>query len=244
MLSELKKNLRTSTSAISRSILQPLREAQSRAVNALVLDSTVWKTSRTVGLFLPINGEPDITPLVIEAMLQGKRVLLPRVTGKNAEDMTMLFLEDIKELDLFVSSKYGVREPPFEVLFGPRKGARRIAWDEEIKFNSTINGEVANSVSNEIGSVQNIDLLVVPGVAFDVSCNRLGHGKGYYDSFIRRNQTVQARDTRQSGKSTFLIGVALNEQLIEEVPHDDRDMRLDAIVCECRGIIKKDVSST
>jgi 5-formyltetrahydrofolate cyclo-ligase len=125
------------------------------------------------------------------------------------------------------------------VLFGPRKGARRIAWDEETKFISTINGEVENSVSNEIGSVQNIDLLVVPGVAFDANCNRVGHGKGYYDSFIHRNQTRQASDTRQSGKSTFLIGVALNEQLIEEVPHDDRDMRLDAIVCESRGIIKE-----
>jgi 5-formyltetrahydrofolate cyclo-ligase len=236
-----KSRLRSTIVGISRSLLQPLRESQSRVINSLVLESSEWKTSRTVALFLPINGEPDITPLVQAAWVQGKRILLPRVTGPKAEDMTMLYLEDINELDLFPSSKYGVREPPLEVLFGPRKGSKRMEWNEKIESESANDSNATrNENKNEIGSIQNIDLLVVPGVAFDFGCNRLGHGKGYYDSFIVRNQSQQALDTSGSGgKKTFLLGIALNEQLVEKVPHDDRDMRLDAIVCECKGIIRR-----
>jgi 5-formyltetrahydrofolate cyclo-ligase len=67
--------------------------------------------------------------------------------------------------------------------------------------------------------VSEIDLLVVPGVAFDKKGYRLGYGKGYYDRLL-------------SGKRIFSIGLAYSFQLLENLPHDRYDKRLDAIASE------------
>jgi 5-formyltetrahydrofolate cyclo-ligase len=69
------------------------------------------------------------------------------------------------------------------------------------------------------GQMSEIDILVVPGIAFDKKGNRLGYGKGYYDRLL-------------SGKRTFSIGLAYSFQLLETLPHDRYDKRLDAIASE------------
>jgi 5-formyltetrahydrofolate cyclo-ligase len=67
-------------------------------------------------------------------------------------------------------------------------------------------------------------LVAVPGLAFDRQGNRLGRGKGYYDRFL-------AGARRTAGNLTAL-GVCLSEQLVDVVPHGDRDQRLDGAVTE------------
>jgi 5-formyltetrahydrofolate cyclo-ligase len=67
--------------------------------------------------------------------------------------------------------------------------------------------------------ISDIDVLVVPGIAFDKKGNRLGYGKGYYDRLL-------------SGKRTFSIGLAYSFQLLENLPYDRYDKRLDAIASE------------
>ncbi|MEM2608742.1 MAG: 5-formyltetrahydrofolate cyclo-ligase [Thermoproteota archaeon] len=65
-----------------------------------------------------------------------------------------------------------------------------------------------------------IDLLIVPGRAFDKKCNRLGRGMGYFDRFLKR----QIR-----GK---VIGLAFSEQVFENIPIDENDVKVDAVVTE------------
>ena len=72
-------------------------------------------------------------------------------------------------------------------------------------------------------------LVAVPGLAFDRQGNRLGRGKGYYDRFL-------AGARRTAGNLTAL-GVCLSEQLVDEVPHGDRDQRLDGAVTETETIL-------
>lgn len=75
--------------------------------------------------------------------------------------------------------------------------------------------------------VSDIDVVVVPGLAFDSKGGRLGYGGGYYDAFMRRYK-------EQAGKEPFKLALAFDAQLVSEVPMDDHDFRVDAIVTECR----------
>ena len=91
----------------------------------------------------------------------------------------------------------------------------------------------------DMTSSAEFDLLLVPGVAFDARCNRLGHGKGYYDSFI---QQTRARVGRGAGSnsnnggggggvtSPIIVGLALSPQVVEMVPVGEQDQRLDFVV--------------
>ena len=62
------------------------------------------------------------------------------------------------------------------------------------------------------------DLIVVPGVAFDRNGNRIGRGKGYYDRFLCNHLEV----TR--------IGICFDFQLVDEVPTEDNDIKMDEII--------------
>ncbi len=72
-------------------------------------------------------------------------------------------------------------------------------------------------------------LVAVPGLAFDRARNRLGRGKGYYDRFLKKARAAL------DGEVTA-VGVCLSEQLVDEVPHTDRDQALDGVVTERESI--------
>ena len=68
-----------------------------------------------------------------------------------------------------------------------------------------------------------LDLLVVPGVAFDLSGHRLGYGKGYYDRALALCRPVLER-----------VGFAYEFQVVEQLPADPHDCRLTRLVTEQR----------
>ncbi|AIF84222.1 5-formyltetrahydrofolate cyclo-ligase [Candidatus Nitrososphaera evergladensis SR1] len=69
--------------------------------------------------------------------------------------------------------------------------------------------------------VQHIDLVLVPGVAFDRKGCRIGYGKGYYDRFI------------SEGRSSFSMGLAYSIQIVNEgLPSGRLDRKLDALATE------------
>jgi 5-formyltetrahydrofolate cyclo-ligase len=67
-----------------------------------------------------------------------------------------------------------------------------------------------------------MDLLIVPGIAFDLHGYRLGHGMGYYDNFLRNN-----------GQMT-VIGLAFDIQIIKTrfLPHSKYDVKIGNVVTE------------
>lgn len=68
---------------------------------------------------------------------------------------------------------------------------------------------------------QSLDLVLVPLVAFDNECHRLGMGKGYYD------RTFAFRKTQ---KRPLLIGLAYSFQNVFDLPTDPFDIDIDIVV--------------
>lgn len=66
-----------------------------------------------------------------------------------------------------------------------------------------------------------VDLVVVPGVAFDVQGNRLGHGRGYYDRLLSRAR-----------RETALLALAFECQIFPEIPVGPRDVAMDWLITE------------
>ena len=62
-----------------------------------------------------------------------------------------------------------------------------------------------------------IDLVIAPGIAFDKNKSRLGRGKGYYDRFFVNKRIVK-------------IGIGFDFQLLESVPTQQYDIKMDKII--------------
>lgn len=74
-----------------------------------------------------------------------------------------------------------------------------------------------------------IDVVIVPGVAFDAACHRLGRGGGFYDRFLARPELRRA----------FLLGVGYAVQLVDRVPRTDLDRPVNAVVTDDRLVIRR-----
>ena len=68
---------------------------------------------------------------------------------------------------------------------------------------------------------EDLDLIMVPGVAFDRSGGRTGHGKGYYDKLLEH-----------ANPQTPLVALAFDCQLFDEIPMDSHDIYMDKVVTE------------
>ena len=93
---------------------------------------------------------------------------------------------------------------------------------EEIKFTKGKYGILENVISDSI--LKEMDLLIIPGIAFDLQGNRIGYGKGYYDRFL------------SSRKINYIIGLAFENQIIKKIPHTEYDIPVDLLFTEKRII--------
>jgi 5-formyltetrahydrofolate cyclo-ligase len=66
-------------------------------------------------------------------------------------------------------------------------------------------------------SFSDLELIIVPGVAFDKNMNRLGHGKAYYDKLLSKVKVHK-------------IGVCFDFQFFDNVPVDMHDVKMDQVI--------------
>ncbi|MDP4270684.1 MAG: 5-formyltetrahydrofolate cyclo-ligase [Bacteroidota bacterium] len=69
-----------------------------------------------------------------------------------------------------------------------------------------------------------IDLVIVPGLAFDLNKNRMGYGKGFYDRLLPMIEAKKA-------------GICFEFQLFEQIPADTFDQPMDLILTDARSVL-------
>lgn len=162
--------------------------------------------------------------------------LLPQVRAEKSKKI----LESLEALDLFINAKNILfyytngsevnTVPLIEKITKHKKVflPRIVGKNEFIALEFTGQEKLKKgaydipepSLEEERGDEKNLDLIIVPGVAFDKEGVRIGMGKGFYDRFLSKMEKVPR------------IGLAFNEQMLDQLPKDPYDENVDIIITD------------
>lgn len=83
---------------------------------------------------------------------------------------------------------------------------------------------IMEPVGEVFNDYEQIDVAVIPGMAFDAEGHRLGRGKGYYDHFLSHFSPLTSH--------LYKIGICFPWQMVDEVPTDKHDVPMDCVVSQ------------
>ncbi len=202
------------------------------ARRAEIIKENDFYNQRYCGCEFSIGHLKDSKPLIRKAVKE--RVAAMSETDKQTEaDVLFSYLENS---ELVRNSKKILLYHPMTDEIDVMKAVRKWAETKEI-YLPAIEGDdiVIRQYKSEqdlkigkygilepVGAVlenpEEIDLVVVPGRAFDIRGYRLGRGKGYYDRLLPKMRAVK-------------IGVCFDCQYMFRVPTDEYDVPMDYVVC-------------
>lgn len=131
--------------------------------------------------------EISTTDIVSDSLRQGKKVFIPYIhpdkDNPKFKIIDMLRLKDEADLHSLKPDAWGIPSLQPDSI--------------ETRENALGGNGISGSDSVEQQPAQ-LDLIFMPGVAFDRSSNRLGHGKGFYDRYLSRvlQKTEQSQSRR------------------------------------------------
>ncbi|KAJ5320592.1 hypothetical protein PENANT_c033G09509 [Penicillium antarcticum] len=181
---------------------------KTRTATTKFLSLAEYQNANSIAVYLSMpTGELSTTGIVRDALQSGKQVYIPYIhTQDKTSVMDMFALGSMAEFESLQPDKWGI----------PSLQATQIEGRQN-------------------GLTQGLDLIVMPGMAFDHGFRRLGHGKGYYDHFLTRYSNL-------ARKMPFLVALSLQDQLLsEDIPVVEHDWLIDAIVVGDGGYLDRRV---
>mmetsp|Transcript_1935 Transcript_1935/g.4629 ORF Transcript_1935/g.4629 Transcript_1935/m.4629 type:complete len:218 (+) Transcript_1935:58-711(+) len=199
---QAKQALRKEIRAKLRGVDSESLQDQSARVWERLFEWEGYKSARTVGLFLSMPQCEIQTHVVVDhALAHNKTVYVP-VVGANFEHADM------------------------ELVKCPQEPAFYKSWPQN-KWNIP---EPPPEMPRHVAQPGELDIILVPGLAFDRTGGRLGQGKGYYDRFL-------ARIKGNNQKRPLLVAVGLEPQLVPQVPTTPMDFTMERILVPQESIV-------
>lgn len=194
-IKKAKKKLRSEIDRILKGLSKENIETQSKQVQNRLFAMEEFQNAKRIGIYLSLPLEIDTTAIIERIFQLNKQCFVPQYTPKSTK---MNFVE-IKSMEDFnslpIEPKWKIKQPD------PNDDTRLEAL-----------------------STGGLDLMLVPGVAFTIDGDRLGHGMGYYDRWQER--CFKMEDI----KHPTTIALALRQQLLEHVPVTKTDVRIHKIL--------------
>lgn len=187
---QAKNQLRKLIKAQLRQLNETNISLQSKFVLSQVIEDEKFQAAKKVALYMNMpNLEIRTMDIISHCFGANKEVYLPKCCPIAVE---------------------GRKIDHLKMIFMPNlESVKTLQPQGKYKLKEPLDGE-------DVMDSGDLDVIIVPGVAFTKSGKRLGHGAGYYDEFLN---TYYAR----YGKVPYLIGVGLSEQLVEDIPTEDHD---------------------
>lgn len=175
---QLRKELKSLRNRLSKEEVA----AKSSLICRNILSLPAYVSAKTVFAYLAFGSEVNIDGVIEHALLNGKKICVPMITGphemKAAELQSLAFTEN---------GAYGIR--------APKHGAAVVL-------------------------PQAIDLVLAPGLGFDLTGSRIGMGAGFYDRFLPQ--------CTKAVKTGITYGILLKKQII----CDEHDVKMDYVITE------------
>ncbi|TYZ64169.1 hypothetical protein PybrP1_006316 [[Pythium] brassicae (nom. inval.)] len=153
-MASAKKELRRQVAAALRAQDGAELERQSRRVAERVCALPEFAAARSLSVYLAMPREAATEELLAAAFAADRKVFVPKITGRGAEDMCMLHARSLEDVAAFPKDNWEIPDPPLLHADGSSR-------DDALE-------------------TLELELVLLPGVAFDRAGGRLGHGKGYY----------------------------------------------------------------
>lgn len=166
-----------------------------------------------------------------------KIMIKKRKTIINKKELSTIIVDKLLSLDIYkksrvvaiynsmkdeVDTSYLIKEAIKEkIILLPKVTGNKIVFIKINKGTEYLKSDFG--VLEPIGDIYNdiIDLIIVPGLGFDNKLNRLGFGMGYYDKFL-------------SQEDIYKIGLCFDEQIVDSIPTESHDIKMDMIITKNR----------
>ncbi|KAL4876665.1 hypothetical protein BJY04DRAFT_210453 [Aspergillus karnatakaensis] len=223
-----KKDLRKRMREVLQRIPADSIVTQSKTVANKLFALPDYQRAKRIGVYLSMpSGELSTTAIVEDALKNHKQVFVPYIhsietttTHQKTSVMDMLALDSMEEFMALEPDRWGI--PSL---------TQAQAQSKKNCFGGTgISAAVNKGTTSDPSG---LDLIVMPGMAFDPSFRRLGHGKGYYDSFLTRYLRWEAEGGTDTRNIPLLVALSLEEQTLsppEEIPVTNHDWPVDILV--------------
>ena len=151
-----------------------------------------YRRANRIGIYLSMpKSELSTRDILKNAFAHDKKVFVPYLYKLNSQDrskpvsvMDMVSLHSKSDFESLDRDAWGIPSVAQDSI----RTRERILCIKEDGGHEEESPEENSSTKTEEGR---LDMIIMPGVAFDKGLSRLGHGKGFYDSFLQRYHSAK-----------------------------------------------------
>ena len=216
---EGKAEIREAALARRDAIPLPDRERKSALICERLLAELGPVVGKAVAVYAAMGSEVSLGPFIHEAYAQGARICFPCMTKVHGSSEGMLPHSTAEGASSHGrKARKGVpQEMAFREVLPEHHEAGGVPFIEGPLRSHPADSPALDGFS--LISPDDIDVVIVPMVAFDLHLNRLGYGGGNYDRFL---PTIRP--------DAIVVGVAFLEQQVPHVPVEGHDLPLPSII--------------